>query len=240
MPAVPTEWPVANAWLRGFINSNLPGYAKVDVGGAERTATSAKDDEPFDTWVDTKLESAITGDGWATSIDTSGRVTLSGTSAEIIWPDRLGWLMGFDAEPGDSEGTVTSITSRFVPPGQIPLLGAKPLDMVSDREVTLEIDRRMRPHASVFGTSNVWRYLLTMTRWAYDALITGWCLRGGVEIDFGDASVFSSTNPDGLVSGWVIGIESANHIGPSGMVNRPVEVVLLLAHGGAGGAAKGG
>lgn len=219
-----------NAWLYGYVDTDHPGYRKVTLGASAITVGAGY--YRWDALV-TAVNSAVSGAGWGLASTSTGITTLtkgSGT-ASVTWPDRLGWVLGFNTRPGTSEGTVGALTSRAVPPAAIPLLGATWDDVEVRKDTQFVVDRNLRGHGYVFGTSRVWRWRLVMSSGSLDALKTGWCLNGKVVISpanptgLGADTAWSSSNTDGYVEGVPIGVESVRWIDS---LQTVAEVMLLM------------
>lgn len=209
IPAVPDVWPTANGWLYSWVRSDHVGYRKISIGGsvAQVASTTGKRWDLYIADLATALTSAAS---WTAAIGTTGKVTLSGSSAIVGYPDRLGWLLGMGKEALTTEAAAaTSQVSRYVPPGGIPLLGLSwdEVDVEREREIILDRSRRQSGH--VWGGARVWRWRLTMTRFAYEALCTGWCLRGKVTLAGSSTTAISSSVPGGALTGYVLGPEGA-------------------------------
>lgn len=225
-PAAPASWPKANAWIYSWPRSDHPGYRTIRVGGTWCQVASTTGTR-WDQYV-AALSTALGAAGWTATLGTDGRVTLAGSSAVLSYPDRLGWLLGMGTEAGYTEGAaVASRVSRFVPPGGIPLLGATWDQVDVERERELVTDRQQRQSGYVFGGARVWRWRLTLTRWALDALLSRWCLRGKVTLYATSASAIASGTPDGYLTGYVMGLDGPPaQTGPTADYYR---VTLLVA-----------
>lgn len=228
IPSLPSTLPVARAWLYGYVRSDHPGYRTVRVGGLPATVASTTG-QRWDAYVSALSTALTSAASWTATLGTDGRVTLAGSSAIVSYPDRLGWLLGMGKDGGTAEGAAaTSVVSRFVPPAGIPLFGAQ-WDAVSvERERELVMDRSRRQGGYVWGGARVWRWTLTMHRYALDALMAGWCLRGQVTIlGAGVSATMGSTEPGGALTGHALGLDgSPTWGGPS---NDFATVRLLVA-----------
>lgn len=222
------------AFLYGYVDTGFAGYRKVSLGGSVKTV--AEGHYRFDAYL-TAVNSAISSAGWAVAASATGLVTLtkaSGTAA-VVWTDRLGWLLGFDREAGDGEGTVGSVVARRPSPAAIPLLGAT-WDQVSiTQERQFMVDRSQRGHGYVFGSARIWRWQLTMDHTALKALKTGWCLGDTVVVSaagpttIGSDSAWSTSNTGGYMAGTPIGIESVQWIDT---LHNTCTVSLLITEAG--------
>ena len=224
---VPASLPKAHGWLYSWPRSDHPGYRQLQLSGAlaQVASTTGKRWDQYIADVSTALSTA---GGWTASIGTTGLITISGSSKTIGYPDRLGWLMGMGAEGSTVEASVTTTrTSKFVPPGGIPLMGLTWDSVEVERERELIMDRSRRQSGYVWGGARVWRWRLHMTKWAYEALITGWCLRGKVTLMGSNATAIGIAAPTGALTGHVLGLEGAPvWDGPTQLTAR---VTLLVA-----------
>lgn len=226
-PETPALWPRAVGWLYSWPRSDHPGYRRLSVGGAvaQVASTTGKRWDLYVADLSTALTSAAS---WAASIGTDGRVTLAGSSALVGYPDRLGWLLGMGKEALTTEGAAAaSYTSRYVPPGGIPLTGVSWSEVDLQRESELVLDRARRQSGYVWGGARVWRWQLKMTRYAYQALATGWCLRGKVSLVGSSTTAISSSVPGGALTGHALGLVGApSWSGPNDMI---AQVTMLVA-----------
>lgn len=205
------SWRRAHGLIMGWVDTDLPGYRTVSIGGT--TYTVAAGYHRWDDYID-ELDTAITASGWSASWDDgTGRVTLSGSSSTVAFADRLGWLIGVAREPTLTLTSQTSVQSVFVAPGCIPCLGVTwdEVDIERDREVLY--DRSRRQQGYVFGGSRVWRIRATLTRYALEALLSGWVLRGKVTIRQGPTpTAISGSVEDGAITGHVLGLTDVSWI----------------------------
>ena len=179
---------------------------------------------------------AIDPAGWAASINAQGAVVLSGSSAAIVFPDRLGALLGFNVEPGTAMGTLTSMTSTTVPLGGIPLFGASWQEVDVSRSVQYEVDRLSRTTGYNWGGAKLWRWRITVDSFGLDALRIGWCMRGKVRIQGYSATgtgtsyhPISSSNAIGYMEGWPLGISNIEWLDDS----QSMAQVDIMVSGGA-------
>ena len=150
----------------------------------------------------------------------------SGTIGSTTIFDRSGWLTGLGTEAGQAY-PAGDFQSAFVPPGGIPLLGATWDRVRVEREKEILSDRSRRFGGYVFGGARIWAWRLTMTRFAYDALCTGWCLRGKVTLAGSSTTAMAAAVPGGALTGYVLGLEGApSWVGPS---QQDIAVTLLVA-----------
>jgi hypothetical protein len=223
LPAIPASWPTANAWLYSWVRTDHPGYRQIRIAGTTITLTSGS--YRFDDLV----AELSAGTGVSASVSSGGRVLVSsGDPAQWAWPDRLGWLLGFGVEAGTTEAEVLEEReSRFVPPGGIPLLGVTWTEVRVERESELALDRSRRQGGYVFGGARVWRCELRMTRWALEALQTGWCLRGKITLVGSESAAMSSTVPGGALTGVALRLDGAPSWDDS--TQQTCRVTLLVA-----------
>jgi len=216
-------------WLCGWVDTDSPGYRTVSIGGTPYTAAAG-----YHRWPDYigAIDTAVGGGGWAATVNNRGAVRLSGSSAAVVWTDRAGWLMGMGTDPADSEGSVTSVTSRTPPPGCIPLIGANWVSVDRTAESQITVDRWQRGHGYVWGSAELWRWRLRMVRDAVPSFRSGHLLSGKVTLtstlpdpSWSD-SPWSSSNSSGYLDGYVVGVEGGRWLGPTREV---YEVDLLVA-----------
>lgn len=226
-PSTPTLWPRAVGWLYSWPRSDHPGHRTISIGGAEAKVASTTG-KRWDLYV-ADLSTALTAAaGWTATIGTDGRLTLAGSSKVVKYPDRLGWLCGMGRDAGTVEtAATTSLVSRYVPPGGIPLMGITWESVDVERERELLMDRQRRQSGYVFGGARVWRWTLQMSRWGYEALCTGWCLRGKVTLAGSSTTAISSSVPGGALTGHALGLVGAPAwTGPNQQIAR---VTMLVA-----------
>ncbi len=214
-------------YLIGWLDSGLPGYRSLTIGGTGHTIPDAyqRVTEAVDA-----LSSELAASGWSAEVLANGRVRLTGSSADLTWPDRLGWLLGFETEPGDSDTGKTSLTSSSVPPGIVPLYGADVEAVDLTQEEDLSVDRHLRGHGYVWGGAAVWRVRAMASAEAVRALKAGWVLRGKVTLSPtlhpATAGAWDAeTNPGGYLDGHVMGLESLTWRGDARLV---ADLTLLL------------
>ena len=228
---------IPQAWLYGNVATSVPGYRKISIGGTVYTVADTGDAGLI--WPDfiAALSTAISGAGWSAAISSKGAVSLSGSSAAVVWTDRLGGLLGFNTQPGTAAGTVTSLKSTHVPLAGIPLFGASWNEVEISRSVEYEVDRLSRTAGYNWGGAKVWRWRMVMDSHAVTALRFGWCLRGAVRILGAGAggtgtatNAISSSNPIGYLDGYPLGIESITWLDD---VQTMAEVELMVSAGAA-------
>jgi len=218
------------AFLYGYADTDHAGYRKLSLGGTVYTVAAGN--YRWDAYI-TAINSAIAGSDWTVASTTTGQTTLAkgSGSAAVVWTDRLGWLLGFDQEPGASEGVVSSLAGRAIAPGAVPLLGATWDQVEISKERQFVVDRSQRGHGYVFGTSRIWRWQLVMSYNALRAVKSGWCLSGSVLVSakdptqLGSDAAWSSSNTGGYVEGVPIGIEGVRWLDD---LQRTAEVTMLM------------
>ena len=226
------------AWLYGYVQTLTPGYRKVSIAGT--TYTVGATDGAGVVWPTfiSSLNSAISGASWTATTLSTGAVVLTslGAAAAIVFPDRLGGLLGMVAQPGAAMGTHTSLTSSVVPYAGIPLYGATWAQVDVSRSVEYQSDRMGRQRGYVYGGARLWTWDLCMSKEALTALQTGWCLRTKIKIlgagTGGTGTVanpISSSNPIGELSGYPMGIQSISWRDDT----QTIADVRLLVSGGA-------
>lgn len=219
----------AHSFLEGTVVTSVPGHRLIRIGS---TSYQLPDGEYWFSDLITASDTAISGSGWSVARSDVGAVTFtkdSGSETDLKFPDSLGRLFGFRAAVSELVSGSLPFSSDMIPRACIPLLGATwdAVDLV--RETHFELTRFRRVQAYTWGSARVWRWRLTMSRVDLQALESGWLLRSRVKIVGSDSSAISSSNPDGAMAGYVMGIESRRWIGP---VQDVAEVVLLVAGSG--------
>lgn len=213
----PANWPDARAWIYGWIRTDVVGYRELKFGASTVTATSGT--YRADQFV-SQLATKFSSSNWTVSQAVTGKITLSKSSgaAEVVtWTDRLGWMLGMAPGANYAEQSSTSIVSRWVPPMSIPLTGAVWSEVTIDREVETEIDRAGRRSGYVAGGARLWRWKVTCTRWALQAIQCGVVMSGKVTISPHPSVVTAndSTHPTGGVTGYIVRAGSPKWIGPN-------------------------
>lgn len=231
---MPDPWPTPQAWLYGWVDTDVVGYRRMSVGGTAITMTAGYYRWPgFVTQLSTDLGAA----GWSATTDSLGRVSLSGAAAVLTWTDRLGWLLGMAAEAGAATpAAVASALSIAAPPGGLPLHGARWEEVAVSKQRVLEVDRRQRGHGYTWGSARIWRWVLTMHHAVHASFLAGWCQRGQVTVAsdsptaFGGASAWAAGTPAGYVDGYVLGVEGSRRLpGPTAEFH---EVTVLVTQAG--------
>ena len=215
-----------NAKIHAYIDTSVPGHRKIKIGGS--TYTVADGQQTFADLV-TAVDTAINGAGWDCALGATGAVTLStsGSAAAVGFDDWLGPILGFSVRPDSTAvGTATSVTSDIVPRGGVPLYGATWTEVDTRKDTRLEFSRLRRSQGHVWGSARVWRCVLTLSAADLEALRAGPCLRGRVLIETTDAANISSSNDDGRIAGYVMGIERQRWID---QIADVAEVHLLIS-----------
>jgi len=211
--------------ILGYVYTAIPGHRLISIDGTEYQIADGY--YRFDELI-TALNAAITASGWSAALNTDGIVTLSGPSAaDILWPDRLGWVLGF----GDSllEPTITPaiITSRHISPAAIPTLAMTPTEVAVDNAEESVRDRHNRSHGYMFGSVRVWHWTITITAAAREAVETGWVRSGQVRVDAGDVTAIGPSHHTGALTGRVAGL-ALDWLGPPGLAAH-ADLRLTLA-----------
>ena len=156
-------------------------------------------------------------DGGTATTDSLGRVVIAG-SAPMTWTDRLGWMIGLDVKPGDTSGSSATRTSDRPPPAAIPLMSVSWSRIDRAVETNIAVDRHRRGHGYLFGDADLMRFRLLLHVQALRSFRAGWCLAGQVIIstknpaDFSTDALWSPSNTDGYVQGYVVGVEKGKWI----------------------------
>lgn len=231
---MPNPWPTPRAWLFGWVDTDSPGYRKIDVSGG--VATVAAGYYRWPAYI-TALDTALGAEAWAAISDAFGRVYLAGTSDTLTWTDRAGWLCGMFAEPTQTTpSAVTNITSIMPPPASIPLIGATWDEVAVDSERAVSYDRNAQGWGYTFGSARVWRWTLTMHRTSAESFRQGWMRSGKVTLssyapaDFGLSSAWTVSNTDGHLDAHVVRVESMTPLDTG--INDFWEVVMLVTEAG--------
>jgi len=208
------EWPTPSAWLYGFIDTSVPGYRKLSNNG---TALQLADGYySFPAYID-ELNTKMATDGGSAVTDSLGRVIVFG-SAPITWTDQLGWMIGMDVKPGDASGAIATRTSDKPPPAAIPLMSVSWSRIDRAVETTIAVDRHQRGHGYLFGDNELVRMRLLMHVQGLRSFREGWCLSGQVVVSikkpstFSTDTVWSTSNTDGYIQGYVVGVERGNWV----------------------------
>jgi hypothetical protein len=122
-------------------------------------------------------------------------------------------LLGLIAKAGDSIPSAASFTSSRLSPVAIPLAGYHVEAHRIDADDERVPDRLERDMGFVWGGARVVTVLLTLHKWALDAWLFGWCQRGKVAIEGGNASPFGASQPGGAITGRVISTTTPRWLG---------------------------
>lgn len=201
VPRVPLSWPLAKGWIYSYVRTDHPGYRRLAPGGAPMVIASGT--YRWDLFV-AELVAQLIPRGGGGGIDGGGGVFLDTVSATCVWPDRLGWLLGFGVEAGAT--TTGEPQSLFVPPGGIPLMGVSWDEVTIEREREQIVDAARRHAGYVFGGARLWRCGVQMSGWAYEALAQRWCLRGQVTLLASSLTAMSASVSDGALTGSILGL----------------------------------
>jgi len=229
----------AVGWLYGSVYTDgwataVPGYRTIQIGASTYTiASGAAQPYWFWEWL-TALDTAI-GGGWGLALSGDTWTLGGGAPAVVTWLDRTGWLLGFDAEPGDAEPSASSLSPRAPSPAAVPLISCeRPEAMSRDAQSKLQISKFGRGHGWTYGAADVYRCRVKLDRLGFDALNTGWLLSGmpvalspfDVETHaLGGATAYDGAYPNGYLTGRILGTD-----GDGSWVGELVyETTLLLA-----------
>jgi len=208
------QWPTPSAWLYGFVDTTVPGYRKLDNNG---TAVQLADGYySFPAYVD-ELNTKMGAVGGSATSDDLGRVTITG-AAPMTWTDRLGWMIGLDVLPGDDSGASSARTSDRPPAAAIPLMSVSWSRIDRATESAVVVDRHQRGHGYLFGDSELVRFTMLMHAQGLRSFRDGWTLAGQVIIstkspgDFSGDSAWSTSNTDGYLQGYVVGVSGGRWI----------------------------
>lgn len=226
---IPAYWPNAQAWIWAEVRTDHPGYRQLSIGATPITVTSGTHRaDGLITQLDTDLGAA----SWNAAIDSAGRVTLSGSASAITYTDRLGWALGLAPVAGAIAPSSATHTSLWVSPVAIPLLGATWDEVRASREIETIVDSAGRRAGYVYGSARVWRWRITLTRWALDALREGPCLYGKITVNpyASEVDAADATTPGGRLTGYVIGVSDVTWSGPT----EEIATLVLTMAGEAG------
>lgn len=196
-----TKMPVAQAWLLGYVRTDVDGYRNIEIEGTPYSpASSGTGGYRFDAYLD-EINTVIAAYPSTLTWETSGRVQGDGL---VIVCDRLGWVIGHGAE---ASALFFGDVSAFVPPAGIPLMGATWEHVETDADRRLILDESLRNQGYAWGAAQLWRCKLVMHRYALEALQTGWCLNGRVCLAAANklSTPFSLSDPTGYIDGYVVG-----------------------------------
>lgn len=212
-----TSTPEARAYLIGWVTTSVPGYREILADAVLEVAPTGA----------TRIDNLVFSSVYLGPDESHGAFYFDDPTT-LVFPDRLGWLLGFGTEAGE---TAQSNTSIYVPPGRIPLMGFTWTEIRSDAERQRIVDQHRRNQGYVFGQALIAQCKLTMHRWALGALLTGWCLRGKVTLGsitaFSEGWSLNGGQAAGFLTGYVLGIDSARWLDG---IERTAEVVLSIAY----------
>lgn len=211
------SWPTPAGYLYGYVDTSVTGYQKARDDTGAVTVTVASGYYRADALI-TALDTALSAQSFGAS-HTNGQVIVTTNGGDVlVWPDRLGWALGYGTEPGD-EGTFLQngedAAAPYVAPIMIPYLGADWSEVDTSREITLEVDRTRRGLPGVWGAARIWRWSLTLDEYAFEALQQGWCLRGKVAIEGSESSALGGSQADGALTGYALGLSGVEWLGPT-------------------------
>jgi hypothetical protein len=203
---LPSQLPPAGAMLYGYVDATETGYRRVRFASTAYQLASS-------IYRGDALAPALTAAG-VPSTHADGRFTLTpATAGQFTGLDRLGVLLGLIAKAGDSIPSAASFTSSRLSPVAIPLAGYHVEAQRIDADDERVPDRLERDMGFVWGGARVVTVLLTLHKWALDAWLFGWCQRGKVAIEGGNASLFGAGQPGGAITGRVISTTTPRWLG---------------------------
>ena len=203
---LPSQLPPAGAMLYGHVDATETGYRRVRFASTAYQLASG-------IYRGDALAPALTAAG-VPSTHADGRFTLTpATAGQLTGLDRLGVLLGLVAKAGDSIPSAASFTSTRLSPVAIPLAGYHVEAQRIDADDERVPDRLERDMGFVWGGARVVTVLLTLHKWALDAWLFGWCQRGKVAIEGGNASAFGASQPGGAITGRVISTTTPRWLG---------------------------
>ena len=203
---LPSQLPPAGAMLYGYVDATETGYRRVRFASTAYQLASS-------IYRGDALAAALTAAG-VPSTHADGRFTLTpATAGQLTGLDRLGVLLGLIAKAGDSIPSAASFTSSRLSPVAIPLAGYHVEAQRIDADDERVPDRLERDMGFVWGGARVVTVLLTLHKWALDAWLFGWCQRGKVAIEGGNASPFGASQPGGAITGRVISTTTPRWLG---------------------------
>jgi len=219
------EWPTPSAWIYGFIDTSVPGYREMSLASSIYDYQNTDGYRSFPAFIDqlnTQLSSDYGANATATT-DSLGRVIITDAVGGVLdWTDRLGWMLGFDVTAGDTAGVPSgptlTLTSDRPPPAAIPLMSVSWVKIDRAIETTIAVDRYQRGHGYVFGDNELVRFKVLLHVQALRSFRERWCLAGQVIISakspsaFSTDSPWSTTNTDGYIQGYVVGMEGGKWV----------------------------
>lgn len=203
---LPAQLPPAGAMLYGYVDASETGYRRVRFGPTAYQLASG-------IYRGDALAPALTAAG-VVSTHAAGRFTLfPAAAAQFTGLDRLGVLLGLVAQAGDSIPSAASFISSRLSPVAIPLAGYHVEAQRIDADDERVPDRLERDMGFVWGGARVVTLRLTLHKWSLDAWLFGWCQRGKVTLEGGNASPFGASEPGGAVTGYVISTSTPTWLG---------------------------
>jgi hypothetical protein len=203
---LPSQLPPAGAMLYGYVDATETGYRRVRFASTAYQLASS-------IYRGDALAAALTAAG-VPSTHADGRFTLTpATAGQLTGLDRLGVLLGLIAKAGDSIPSAASFTSSRLSPVAIPLAGYHVEAQRIDADDERVPDRLERDMGFVWGGARVVTVLLTLHKWALDAWLFGWCQRGRITLEGGNASPFGASQPGGAITGRVMSTASPRWLG---------------------------
>lgn len=212
-------WPTPAGYLYGYVSTQVAGHRQIDVASTVYTVTSGY-------YRGDALVAQVNADVAGTWAVSNGEITTTHGTATVTATDSLMRLLGFGTEVGDAFAGVTTKRSIYVSPVIIPHLGAQWQAVDVARDVDLASDATIRDLSSVWGGARVWRWTITLDRYAYAAFRVGWCSRGKVAVTGTDASDLSGGNADGVLAGHVVAVEGVEWAGPADLGLCRVKLIV--------------
>lgn len=195
-----TELPDAAGWLLGYVRTDVPGYRLVEVEGTPYTLSNSTPIR-FDDYLTAINDTLFSG---LVQLTWSAKGQVSGDGYQGTFGDRLGWVVGYGTDGG---GVRYFDADTFVPPAAIPLMGLSWEQVETDEDRRVILDESLRNQGYAWGSALLWRCTLTMHRYAFEALQTGWCLNGRVCLAGKNklSDPISNSDPQGYIDGYVVG-----------------------------------
>jgi hypothetical protein len=203
---LPAQMPPAGAMLYGYVDASETGYRRLRAGATTYQLASG-------IYRGDALAAALTSSGLPTT-HAEGRFTVTpASSMALIGPDRLGVLLGLVARADGGVPAASSFTSSRLSPVAIPLAGYHVEAQRIDSDDEQVPDRLERDMGFAWGGARVVTVLLTLHKWALDAWLFGWCQRGRITLEGGNASPFGASQPGGAITGRVMSTASPRWLG---------------------------
>jgi len=224
--------PPPNGFLYAYIDTGIPGAntlgTPAPLGGITPlnivTLGATEGYKVFTDWLadwDDHLftdPSIINPTGTIEFSTTTGKVSFNASDDVLLAQDRSPILWGFNKEPGDSFGEVTTsnVVSDIIPRGAVWLVGASIKEIEIRRELVLDAVRLRRSYGYSWGGARMFRWVLTMHRDALDAFDAGFVCSGKVRLQMtAGASAMASGVSGGYLDGYVVGVENVKPMGPT-------------------------